>query len=55
VAAFLGGTLGFLAIPELIERTMEASPAGNVSTLADVRSVDRWARGVAQDLASGYN
>ncbi|HPK72181.1 MAG TPA: 1-deoxy-D-xylulose-5-phosphate reductoisomerase [Vicinamibacterales bacterium] len=55
VAAFLGGTLGFLAIPDLIERTMEASPAGNVSTLADVRSVDRWARGVAQDLASGYN
>jgi len=55
VAAFLGGRLGFLAIPDVIQRTMDASPAGNVATLADVRTVDRWARAFAQDLASGYN
>jgi len=55
VAAFLGGRIGFLAIPDVIQRTMDASPAGNVTTLADVRTVDRWARAFAQDLASRYN
>ena len=55
VAAFLDGTLGFLAIPEVIERAMDASRAGNVETLADVRTVDRWAREFARDLVTGYN
>ncbi len=55
VAAFLDGTLGFLAIPEVIERAMDASRAGNVATLADVRTVDRWAREFARDLVTGYN
>jgi 1-deoxy-D-xylulose-5-phosphate reductoisomerase len=55
VAAFLDGTLSFLSIAEVIERTMDASPAGNVTGLSDVRTVDRWARGFAQDLVKGYN
>ena len=34
---------------------MDADDAGNVTTLADVRRVDRWAREFAQDLVRGYN
>jgi len=55
VAAFLAGHLSFLSIAEVIERTMEATPGGNVSTLADVREVDHWARAFAQELVRGYN
>ena len=55
VAAFLGGHLAFLSIAEVIERTMEGNRDGNVTTLADVRRVDLWAREFAQDLIRGYN
>jgi 1-deoxy-D-xylulose-5-phosphate reductoisomerase len=55
VAAFLDGTLSFVAIPEVIERAMDASLAGDVTTLAGVRTVDRWAREFARDLVTGYN
>ena len=55
VAAFLSGHLSFLSIAEVIERTMDADRHGNVSTLEDVRRVDRWAREFAQDLVRGYN
>ena len=55
VAAFLDGTLSFVAIPEVIERAMDASRAGDVTTLAGVRTVDRWAREFARDLVTGYN
>ena len=55
VAAFLAGHLSFLSIAEVIERTMDATRDGNVSSLADVRRVDRWAREFAQELVRGYN
>jgi 1-deoxy-D-xylulose-5-phosphate reductoisomerase len=55
VAAFLGGHLTFLSIAEVIERTMDATPDGNVSSLADVRRVDHWARECAQSVVRGYN
>jgi len=55
VAAFLSGQLGFLAIAEVIERTMAANDAGNVTSLDDVRRVDRWAREFAQALVRDYN
>ncbi len=55
VAAFLGGHLSFLSIAEVIERAMDANRAGTVTTLADVRRVDGWAREFAQDLVRGYN
>jgi 1-deoxy-D-xylulose-5-phosphate reductoisomerase len=50
VAAFLDGKLSFLSIAGVIERAMDANRAGNVGSLADVRTVDGWARGFAQDL-----
>ncbi|MCX6549807.1 MAG: 1-deoxy-D-xylulose-5-phosphate reductoisomerase [Acidobacteria bacterium] len=55
VAAFLAGRLSFLSIADVIETTMAATPAGNVTTLVDVRRVDHWAREFAQDLVRGYN
>jgi len=55
VAAFLGGQLSFLSIAEVIECTMDASDAGNVTTLDDVRRVDRWAKEFAQALIRDYN
>jgi 1-deoxy-D-xylulose-5-phosphate reductoisomerase len=54
VAAFLQRRVRFLAIGEVIERTLDAHRPADVTTLADVRSVDRWARefseGIARDV-----
>jgi len=55
VAAFLAGELSFLSIAEVIECAMDADEAGNVTTLDDVRRVDRWAREFAQGLVRDYN
>jgi len=56
VARFLEGRLAFTAIAQVIERTMDAHHAGRaegVPTLAEVRTLDRWAREHALDLARG--
>ena len=55
VAAFLAGRLGFLAIADVIEQAMDAHAPGPVTTLAQVRAVDRWAHEFAQGLVRGYN
>ena len=51
VDAFLDGKLGFMAIPRVIEKTMNAHEVELVSTLDTVRRVDRWARSQALDVA----
>jgi 1-deoxy-D-xylulose-5-phosphate reductoisomerase len=54
VAAFLDGRIAFTAIPELIRRAMdtyEENGATAVRELADVRAIDRWARGFAAEAA----
>ena len=53
VAQFLDGRLGFASIARVIERTMDAHQAAEVTTLAQVRAVDRWAREYSQQIASG--
>jgi 1-deoxy-D-xylulose-5-phosphate reductoisomerase len=53
VARFLEGRIGFTAIATVIERTMDAHHTGEVSTLAAVRAVDRWARECALEIARG--
>jgi len=50
VAAFLDGRLPFLAIPEVIERTLEQVPAVEVDTLEAVIDGDLTARRVAQRI-----
>ncbi len=51
VGAFLDRKLGFMMIPRVIEKTMEAHTAEPVSTLEAVRRADRWAREHALDVA----
>jgi len=53
VARFLQGRLGFTSIPRVIAETMDAHTPAGVATLAEVRSVDGWARGHAADVAGG--
>jgi 1-deoxy-D-xylulose-5-phosphate reductoisomerase len=50
VDAFLQGKLGFTAIPQVIEKTMNDHEVERVSTLEVVRRVDRWARLRARDM-----
>jgi len=50
VASFLGGELGFTAIPDVIAATMDAHRATPVDTLATVRAVDAWATAHARGL-----
>jgi 1-deoxy-D-xylulose-5-phosphate reductoisomerase len=51
VEEFLGGRLGFTAIPRLIARTMDAHAPAPVETLSGIRALDRWARAYSQSLA----
>jgi 1-deoxy-D-xylulose-5-phosphate reductoisomerase len=53
VALFLDGKLGFTAIAEVIQRTMEAHRPAGVGTLAAVRAVDQEAREHAREIAGG--
>ena len=52
VAAFLAGELPFLAIPEVVERTLGSSEAPAVRDLDDLIAVDAEARAVARDLTA---
>ena len=51
VETFLDGKLGFMAIPRVIEKTMDAHEAVEVDTLRVVRGVDSWARAHAAEVA----
>jgi 1-deoxy-D-xylulose-5-phosphate reductoisomerase len=51
VAHFLDGRIAFTAIPQIIDAAMRAHKPVDVSSLAEVRSVDRWARGCADECA----
>ena len=51
VARFLEGRLGFPSIAHVIEETMSAHQPAEVTSLASVRNVDRWAREYSQELA----
>jgi 1-deoxy-D-xylulose-5-phosphate reductoisomerase len=51
VAQFLEGRIGFTAIPQVIESTMNAHRPAEVATLAAIRDVDSWARQYAREMA----
>ena len=53
VALFLEGRLGFSAIPQVIAQTLDAHATTAVTTLAEVRSVDAWARQYAREVSRG--
>lgn len=44
VALFLDGRIGFLDIPERIERALNAWPGGDVRSIEDAVAADQWAR-----------
>jgi 1-deoxy-D-xylulose-5-phosphate reductoisomerase len=48
VDAFLKGMIGFLDIPDLIEKTMDAHTHSPVDTIEAVMAADRWARDTAR-------
>jgi len=53
VARFLEGRIAFTAIGRLIEDTVNAHTPVEVRSLAEVRTVDAWARDHARELARG--
>jgi 1-deoxy-D-xylulose-5-phosphate reductoisomerase len=53
VAEFLERRLAFPAIADVIEHTMNAHQPVEVSTLEQVRAVDRWARECSLEMARG--
>jgi 1-deoxy-D-xylulose-5-phosphate reductoisomerase len=53
VHAFLDGRLGFLGIPEVVERTLDQVAVVDLTTVDDVIEVDREARAVAHSLLGG--
>jgi 1-deoxy-D-xylulose-5-phosphate reductoisomerase len=50
VVSFLNGTIGFLDIPDLIEKTMASHKHHPIDSIETVMEVDRWARDMAQSL-----
>lgn len=50
VASFLEGAIGFLAICEVVERTLEALPARSPGSLGDVAALDTEARKTAKQF-----
>jgi 1-deoxy-D-xylulose-5-phosphate reductoisomerase len=54
VAAFLAEQIGFLAIPELIGKVIQACPEQDVTCLEDVLAADSWARELANSLLPSY-
>src|SRR5262249_3775919 len=53
VAWFLDGRIAFTSIPQVIERAMAAHRPAPVTTLAEVRAVDRRAREGALEIVRG--
>jgi 1-deoxy-D-xylulose-5-phosphate reductoisomerase len=53
VEAFLNGAIGFLQIPEVIERTMDAHQAHDLKSIEEVLQADSWGRDTAQGICGG--
>src|SRR5207237_9131725 len=51
VSRFLDGQIAFMAIPHVIEATMDAHVPAQVRTLQEVRAVDDWARDFSAEIA----
>jgi len=49
VDAFLNGKIGFLQIPELIKKTMEAHRPSPIDSIEKVMEADSWARNMARE------
>ena len=54
VAAFLNARIGFMDIPAILERVMDAHVVITEPTLADILEVDRWAKSKAHSLIKNH-
>lgn len=52
VESFLKGNIGFLDIPDLIEKTMASHENHPIDSIETVMEVDRWARDMARSITS---
>ena len=50
VESFLKGNIGFLDIPDLIEKTMASHKSHPIDSIETVMEVDRWARDMARSI-----
>jgi 1-deoxy-D-xylulose-5-phosphate reductoisomerase len=50
VDAFLGGRIGFLEIPRLIEETMDKHETFAINTIDEALEADRWAKSKAEEF-----
>ncbi len=50
VESFLKGSIGFLDIPDLIEKTMALHKSHPIDSIETVMEVDRWARDMARSI-----
>jgi 1-deoxy-D-xylulose-5-phosphate reductoisomerase len=53
VHLFLAGKLPFMAIPRVIEQTMDAHSEQDMTTVEIVREIDEWAREHAREICRG--
>jgi 1-deoxy-D-xylulose-5-phosphate reductoisomerase len=53
VESFLAGKIGFLEIPDIIEKTMEKHQTYNIDSIEIVMQADKWARDTAREFLSG--
>ena len=54
VAAFLNACIGFMDIPAILGRVMDAHVVIREPTLADILEVDRWAKSTARSLIKNH-
>jgi 1-deoxy-D-xylulose-5-phosphate reductoisomerase len=54
VESFLSEEIGFLDIPRVVERAMEAAPTGHLNALTDVIEVDQEARARARCIIQAF-
>jgi len=50
VSAFLGGKIGFLDIPQVVEKTMERHQVFPINSIDQAVEADRWAQSVAREI-----
>ena len=52
VEEFLAGRISYLQIARLIEKTMDAHKASQISSIEEVLEADEWGRATAQDICA---
>ena len=54
VEAFLDTCIGFMDIPAILERVMDAHEVISDPTLSDILEVDRWAKSTARSIIKNH-